>query len=469
MRFNLWTPFVGACCVVFVLSWSYAYSAESVKPNILFIVADDLNNELGCYGSGIVRSPNIDLLAERGIRFDHAYCNYPVCNPSRVSFLSGLRPETTRILDLATPPRTYIKDAIMLPEFFRRNGYQTVKIGKIFHTGDEFEDPRSWDIDIREDKTAKNPPPDQIVSSQGSRGIQLNCSDDVTWDGRVARMAIEKMQRLSQDTQPFFLAVGFRRPHAPYIAPQKYHALYDAKQLFPRSGTPEHLQFIPDIALTYRTGVNPMFPQDHPGDTMAAYFASVSFLDAQVGIVMDELDRLRLRDKTIICFLSDHGYHLGEHGGLWHKLSLFDESVRVPLIVSAPGYRTGVAKGVVELIDLYPTLLDLCGFPALAGLEGSSFKPILRDPNHPGKRIAITVVSRPGKGIKPSDKRFGNLSTLGKSAFDGRWRYTFWPDGSEELYDHRRDPHEFQNLANEPMYASIKVELKRLVAEQTRS
>src|SRR6266446_2766016 len=317
--------------------------------NVLYIVSDDLNTSLGCYGHPVVKSPNIDRLAGRGVRFDHAYCNYPVCNASRTSFLSGKRPDTTGVVDNATPTRTFLKDSVMLPELFRRNGYAAIKVGKIFHTGDKFEDPGSWDVDIRENRTSKSPPAEQIARTQGSGGVVLHAKDEDTWDGFVARKAAELMEKAVKDGKPFFVAAGFRRPHMPYIAPEKYFALYAPDKLLPRYGPPEHLANIPDLALTYRLGEK-KFPEKNPGDTMAAYYASISFMDAQVGVLLDTLDRLKLWENTIVVFHSDHGYHLGEHGGLWHKMCLFEETTRVPLIVAAPGKTAGATSpGLVEL------------------------------------------------------------------------------------------------------------------------
>jgi uncharacterized sulfatase len=438
---------------------------EPARPNVLFIVSDDLNNSLGCYGNPVVRSPNIDRLAARGMRFDRAYCNYPVCNPSRTSFLSGRRPDTTGVLDNATPPRTHLKDAVFLPEFFRQHGYRTIKVGKVFHTGDEFEDPRSWDTDIRETSQAKNPPAAQIARRQGPHGIVLRASEEATWDGFVARRAAELMQEAATNGKPFFVAAGFRMPHTPYIAPEKYYALYNPEEFKPRYGPPDHLARVPALALTYRTGVNVRFPDERPGDTIAAYYAAVSYMDAQVGVLLDALKRLELQDQTIVVFMSDHGYHLGEHGGLWHKLSLFDECARIPLIFAAPGAKPGTSTRLVESVDLYPTLADLCGLPPPEKLEGTSFKPLLGDPTQPWKSAAFTVVSRPRENVPPGDPKFGDIASLGRTVFDGRWRYTAWPDGSEELYDHHHDPFEYANLAADPHQRDQLANMKKRLAD----
>lgn len=455
MKYLLNRVFQASClfsiAATFVLSlvWAQAISGDERKNterlNILYIVSDDLNNNLGCYGHGIVQSPNIDRLATRAMRFDHAYCDYPVCNPSRVSFLSGLRTPSTQIVDLATPTRTHLKDAIFLPELFRKHGYRTIKVGKIFHTGDQHEDPRSWDIDIRETTQAKNPPESQILRRQGPSGIVLRANDEDTWDGFVARKAAAFIEEAASGSTPFFVAAGFRMPHTPYIAPEKYYGLYQPEILKAQRGPLESLTRVPDQALTYRLGLNPKFPEERPGDTLAAYYSAISYMDAQVGVLLDTLDRLQLWDSTIVIFHSDHGYHLGEHGGLWHKLSLFEECARIPLLFAAPARRPGSTARLVEAVDIYPTLAELCQLPAPTNLEGTSFVPLLEAPNRVWKNAAFTYVSRPRER---GNSKFGDLNTLGRTVFDGRWRYTEWHDNSVELYDHASDPSEYRNLAS---------------------
>jgi iduronate 2-sulfatase len=447
------------CCFIAIAGRLPA--AETGKSNVLYIVADDLNNNLSCYGHPIVKTPNIDRLASRGVRFDRAYCNYPVCNASRTSFLSGKRPETTGVVDNQTPPRTFLKDASMMPEHFRKNGYTSIKVGKIFHTGPEFEDPRSWDIDIVENSTSKKPPSDQILREQGKSGIVLKADDDKTWDGFVARKAAEYLDQATKSGKPFFIAAGFRRPHGPYIAPEKYFQLYEPDTLKPLLGPPEHLKGIPELALTYRLG-NAKFPWNKPGDTIAAYFAAISFMDAQVGVLLDALDRLRLWENTIVVFHSDHGYHLGEHGGLWHKMCLFEETARVPVIVAHPTKtKNSASTGIVELVDLYPTLVELCGLPQPADLEGASFSRLLEQPNLAWKKAAFTVVSR-GDNIDATKKL--DRAKMGRTVVTDRWRYTQWHDGSSELYDHANDPHEWSNLADSAEHASQRDGLQRLLA-----
>ncbi len=427
------------------------------RKNVLYIVADDLNCNLGCYGHAVVKSPNIDRLASRGVRFGRAYCNYPVCNASRISFLSGRRPDSTGVVDNVTPPRTILKDAVMLPEHFRNSGYTTIKVGKIFHTGKDFEDPRSWDLDIVENSTSKNPPAEQILRKQGKSGVVLRSDDADTWDGFVARRAAELIEQTAKRDKPFFVAAGFRRPHSPYIAPEKYFALYQPDALLPRDGPSEHLKSIPDLALTYRLGAA-KFPDKNPGETMAAYFASISFMDAQVGVLLATLDRLKLWDNTVVVFHSDHGYHLGEHGGLWHKMCLFEETSRVPLIVAAAGKNTAVSPRLVELVDVFPTLVELCGLNQPPDLEGTSFVPLLSNPQRAWKQAAFTVVSR-GSNIEAT--RSLDPTKLGRTMVTDRWRFTQWHDGEQELYDHAADPFEYVNLAADPKQSRLCSELQK--------
>ena len=334
--------------------------------------------------------------------FDRAYCQDPLCNPSRVSFLSGLRPDKTDVYTLATHTREHLGDWVMLPEYFRKNGYFTAQIGKIYHTNDGFEDPRSWDVEIRE--TGKQPPADEIVKAgephgPGGHSIDwawLRTADEKTPDGVVARKAVGYMKQAVADKKPFFLGVGFRRPHAPFAAPQKYFELYPPAKVRLADAVPAgHSASLLPAAINYAAPKLPM-PEKEQRELIAAYYACTSFMDAQVGVLLDALQRAQLWDNTIVVFVGDHGYHLGEHGGLWHKLSLFEESARVPMIIYAPGMKAKGESlhGLVEMIDLYPTLVSLCGLPTRQGLDGIDLSPLLDDPTRPTKPAAYTVIAR---------------------------------------------------------------------------
>ncbi|MES1213850.1 MAG: sulfatase [Singulisphaera sp.] len=443
-------------CYVVALLFSVvtAPAATAIaRPNVVFVMADDLNCDLGCYGHALVKSPQLDRLAERSVRFERAYCQYPVCNPSRVSLLSGRRPTTTRVVDLLTPTRSTLGDTVMLPEHFRRHGYTTVKLGKIFHTGVGFEDPRSWDYELTETKEAKNPPADQIAENRWGRVIMLDAADDATWDGKLAVEARRQLTQLAAKPQPFFLAVGFRRPHVPYIAPRRYFDLYPVGGIPRLVEATDHLRAIPPLALPYLCYDEEKLESPQRAGVVAAYYAAVSFLDAQVAGILATLDELRLWENTIVVFTSDHGYHLGEHGGLWHKMTLFEESCRVPLLVAVPQGRRGASsRAIVELLDLYPTLAELCELPLPEGLEGKSFVPLLADPQQAWPQVAQTVVSRVA-GRSAHDAL--DPDRLGRSIRSDRWRYTAWPDGRRELYDHEQDPQEQKNLADSPDFAAV--------------
>jgi uncharacterized sulfatase len=431
--------------------------AQTKKPNVLILFTDDLNCDLGCYGHKVVKSPQIDRLAKKGIRFERAYCNYPVCNPSRTSILSGRRPETTGVVDNVTPTRTFMENVVFLPQLFKMFGYRVIKLGKIFHTGNAFEDPRSWDVDVRETADAKKIPPEQIERTFGMSGIILKVKDEEAYDGKLARKAVETLGELTRKEQPFFLAVGFRRPHTPYVAPRKYFDLYPAHTLPVPEEPAEHVKSIPPIAFGPKMA-NPT--RQRIQETRAAYWASISYVDAQLGLILDALDRHQLWDSTIVVFLSDHGYHLGEHGGLWHKMSLFEESARVPLIVAAPGKRPAPCGRLIELVDLYPSLCELCGLKSPEGLEGQSFAPLLDDPTRAGREAAYSVVSH-----VPSVNGGVQLdrAKLGRSLRTERYRYTEWHDGSRQLYDHDQDPREYRNLASDPAHADLVSRLQRLL------
>lgn len=441
-----------------------AQTSSHGKPNVLFITVDDLNTHLGCYGNVTVRTPNIDRLAQRGVRFDRAYCQFPVCNPSRTSFLSGLRPDATGILDNKTPPRTHLKDAVFLPQHFRQHGYFTARAGKIFHDGKDngpWDDEACWDVS----EPGVGKPRLRVIAQQTvRRGANANAyyilrweildADDAdTGDGVVARRTAQLMEKAVQDGKPFFLAAGLRKPHQDFVAPKRYFDLYDPQKIKIPAAPPEHVKAIPRAALNFAPGSDPI-PEDQARQVAAAYYACVSFMDAQVGVLLDMLDRLKLWDKTVVVFLGDNGFHLGEHGGLFGKGTLFDGSVRIPLVIAAPGKRAGAASArPVELLDLYPTLTALCGLPVPKDLQGASLVPLLETPDREWSRPAFSQVRN------------------GRSVHTQRYRYTEWADGRGgiELYDLEQDPGEFQNLAGNAQHATTVAQMKRLLRPPAKS
>lgn len=463
IRFCLWLIVVAGS----LACGSTVFADE--KLNVLLVVADDLNTHLGCYGYN-VKTPVIDRLAQRGMRFDRAYCQAPLCNPSRVSFLSGLRPDRTGVYTLKTPTRKYLGDWVMLPEYFRKQGYFTAQVGKIYHTEDGFEDPRSWDVEQRE--FGKRPPDDQIVKWGESDGPGdhtndwewLKTPDAETPDGIVARNAVKIMEEKSKAGHPFFLGVGFRRPHAPYAAPQKYFEMYPLDQVsLPAAVPADHSASLLPAALPYAPAPKPLTEKEQR-ELIAAYYACTSFVDAQVGVLADALTRLGLWENTVVIFCGDHGYHLGDHGGLWHKNSLFEISARVPLIIYAPGMKAPgqPCEQLVELVDLYPTLTAMCGLATPKNLDGVNLAPLLNDPSQPVKQAAFSLIAR---NDDPNLPHLETYDYLGRSVRTDRYRFTEWDDGTRgaELYDYQEDPQEFVNLAQDPRHAPIVAELRAML------
>jgi len=405
-------------------------AVEAIKPNVLFIVADDLCNHVGAYGDEVVKTPHLDALAARGVRFDRAYVQYPICNPSRVSFLTGLRPDTTRIFGNSTALRSTLPDVVTMPQRFRESGYFTASISKIFHVSQrdprdpnqragswKLDDPVSWDFRINTQPTTLGGTGDRLGLALSPEMGDLNYrlmaegNDDDQEDGQAVRDAIALLEQ-NRD-QPFFIGLGFRRPHAAWVAPKAYFDLYPLTSL--RLPDPGSRTGVPSVAFTNEEA-NYGKPQEML-NLLQAYYASTSFMDAQLGRVLAALDRLDLTRKTIIVLIGDHGWHLGEHG-LWHKNTLFEESARAPLLIHAPGVKGNgrACARIVEFVDLFPTLADLCGVPAPAGLAGVSLRPLLDDPTAPHDRPAFTQVRRGSK-------------LMGRSIRTDRWRYTEWDEG----------------------------------------
>ena len=472
---HLFATIVLALCAS---NMALAAEQQAEKRNVLLIVSDDLNNALDCYGHPLVKSPNIDRLAENGLRFDRAYCQYPLCNPSRASFLSGLRPDQTGVHTNGVHFRTNVPDVVTLPQLFGNHGYFVARVGKLFHYGvpreigtcGVMDDPPSWHQTVNPRGRDKDEE-DKIFSLvPGKFGGTLSWmaaegTDEEQTDGIGAAEAIELLEKRSG--QPFFLGVGFYRPHTPYVAPKKYFGMYPIEGIT-LPPVQANLLDLPQAALLSSKSEHSKLDDRLRREATQAYHASTTFMDAQVGKLLDAVDRLGLAENTVIVMTSDHGYHLGEHS-LWQKMSLFEESARVPLIISAPGMKSkGKSTGqLVELIDLYPTLADLCGLPVPENLPGQSLRPFLDDPEAPGKPAAVTQVQR--------RKRRGQTEAdyMGYSVRSERWRYTEWDEGEKgvELYDHDNDPSEMRNLADDPDMASVVKEMKALlvsVLEETK-
>lgn len=448
----------GRACFLALVVWSggagggrtslHAASSPTPTPNVLFIVVDDLNTALGCYGNEAVKSPHIDRLAARGVRFDRAHCQYPLCNPSRVSFLSGRRPETNGVYVLGTTARTALPDAVMLPQFFRQRGYFTAGAGKVFHNG-KGSDAASWDF--YEDGPTDDPEEKAAIASRygagdsagdGRPASHVLASDGArTRDGRNVRTILRLLAEKSATGKPFFLAAGFHKPHLPWTAPKTFFDLYAPGGLAPN---PEPaLREVPAIAL--QTELSGFAQPDSREAAIRGYYACISFTDSHVGMLLDELERLDLWKNMVVVLVSDNGFHLGDHGGLWAKLSAFEASTRVPLIIAGAGVPAGrVVTTPVELLDIYPTLAELSRAPAPAGLEGQSLVGLME-----GREK--TTSRRPASSMVFHYDQARRTDVLGRTVIADNWRYTEWDGGraGREFYVRADDPGEYRNRVSE--------------------
>jgi iduronate 2-sulfatase len=443
-----------------------AQQAAVRRPNVLLIMADDLNDDMGTFGHPLVKTPNLDRLAARGVRFDRAYTQFPLCSPSRVSLMTGFRPDKTRIYELQTNFRTILPDAVALPQMFKRNGYLSARVGKIYHYGNPgdigtsgLDDPASWDlvvnprgVDKDEETKLTNPTPKRGLGSALAY-YASPAPDEEHTDGKVATETIALLEK--NKDRPFFIGAGFYRPHCPFIAPRKYFDMYPLERIAAPKWSPGDVEKVPAPAW-FTTPPNWDISEQGVRESIQAYYASISFLDANVGRLLDALDRLGLNGNTVVIFISDHGYALGERGQ-WMKQMLFERAARAPLIIAGAGVA---AKGqssrrIVEFVDLYPTLADLARVAPPEGLHGRSLTPLLKNPRASWNHPAFTQVQR-----GPAATAF-----RGYSVRTEQWRYTEWDDGKRgtELYDEKADPGELRNLAADPGRAKTVAEMQRLL------
>jgi len=437
--------------------------AQTARPNVLFLICDDLNCDLGAYGHPQVKSPNIDRLAARGVRFDRAYCQYPLCGPSRASFMTGLYPDQTLIKRNGVYVREHLPRVNTLSQMFRDAGYFATRIGKIYHYNvplhigtSGHDDPYSWDYTINprgRDRTDEHTIFSLVPGRFGgtlSWRVDEGLDEEQT-DGIAATEAIAMLEKHAEGGQPFFLAVGLYRPHTPFVAPKKYFDLYPVDQISVPEVPAGYFETLPAPA---RRSVRRKREQVDLDPALArqaiqAYYASITFADAQLGRILDAVDRLRLNDNTIIVFTSDHGYHMGEHGH-YQKTTLFENATRVPLIFAGPGVASGeTSASLAEMVDFYPTLANLAGLDPPAFLSGTSLAGTLADPSEATRTSALSLYHH-GYSLRTQDFRY---TEWGAAGADGR-----------ELYDHRHDPAELNNVAEDPAYEAVVVQL----AEQLR-
>jgi len=436
-----------ACAVI-----STSASAAEARKNVLFIAVDDLRPELGCYGNTIIKSPNIDRIAKSGVVFENAFCQQAVCSPSRTSLLTGTRPDTTKVWDLKTHFRKAQPDLVTLPGHFKANGYFTQSMGKIFHHG--LDDAQSWSVPSEFPKALFNAG-GKKNEGRGPAFLATDGADNALHDGQLADMAVTALRGMKEKNQPFFFAVGFIRPHLPFISPKKYWDLYDPASI-PLATNPFRPKNAPDYSIVSGGEIHsydgvpkePHLPDDYARQAKHGYYAAVTYVDAQIGRVVDELDRLGLRESTIIVLWGDHGWKLGEHDA-WAKHSNVENDTHVPLLVSAPGMAAAGKKSpaLVEFVDVYPTLSDLAGLPKPEKSEGLSFKPLLDDPAKAWKSAAFSQYPR----------KLGKKNLMGYSMRTERYPLTTWVFKDEmnkvdavELYDLKNDPQENTNIAGEP-------------------
>ncbi|MCS5490218.1 sulfatase [Algoriphagus limi] len=454
---------------------SYFSFAQKNRPNILLIVADDLNQTaLGAYGNRLVSTPNIDRLASEGMLFQNTYPQYPVCGPSRASFLFGYYPSATETYGYTSGRENVGADRKSLPEFFKENGYYTARISKIFHMGvpidietgsDGQDDAASWIERFNSPgpewqseglaELVQNNPDGKIERKGGNvmTIVQAEGGDLSQSDGKTAQKAIELIQQQNRD-KPFFLAVGLVRPHVPFVAPKEYFDSYPWQSIVPPPVIEGDWEDIPNKGINYVTTQNAEMNYIHKQKAIAGYYASVSFMDAQVGKILDALKQAGLSENTIIIFTSDHGFHLGEHE-FWMKVSLKEESVRVPFIIKAPGYSPGKSESFVELVDLYPTLLDLTNSQIPKRLQGISLKPLLKNPQQEVRPFAFSV-TQGGSTYLIRTKRWAYIQ-YGKNAEEGM-----------ELFDMEQDPGQYQNLAYDDYFQSQVEEMKALLNQKIK-
>ncbi|TAJ14533.1 DUF229 domain-containing protein [Marinilabiliaceae bacterium JC017] len=484
---------------------------EDKKPNILFLTVDDLKPVLGCYGNQNVLTPNIDQLAKSGVTFSNAYCQQAICAPSRISVFTGLRPDRTKVWDLKTNMRDMNPEVVTLPQYFKDNGYESVGLGKLLH-GAKDDDPTSWSIPYRHDreltyadgfiypangkyqtpaiheamKKAQKQKLSWIQTNRYLKSLGLSPSvecmdipDNAYEDGAVAEAGMDLMEQLSQGDKPFFLALGFHKPHLPFVAPKKYWDLYDRDSVelpaFSKKAknSPDYayhswgeLRNYSDIP---QQGPVPLEKQK---ELIHGYWASVSFMDAQVGKVLAKLDELGLRENTIVVLWGDHGWHLGDHG-IWCKHTNFEQATKAPLIISAPSYAHGQhTSSMAEFVDIFPTLCELSGLDTPEVLEGESQVPALEQPETMVKDYALSQYPR-------------GINVMGYSLRTERYRLTVWLKGkfhegiihqdpqveAIELYDYQKDPDETVSLATDPAYTNtvktLKSKLFKLLNSQT--
>ena len=448
--------------------------SKDSRPNVLFFLVDDLRPSLGCYGDSLAYTPNIDRLAQEGIIFNRAYCQQAVCNPSRASLLTGLRPDENGVTDLETHFREKVPDVVTLPQLFKNNGYYTVGTGKVFHALPHTVDPVSWTEPVPNYHPWGYLLPENHTGT-GKQNVTecTNVHDTAYSDGKIAADAIRFLKEAGAAGKPFFLAVGFMKPHAPFVAPKKYWDIYRETEFLITDR--DRVKGSPDMAYHnwqeirgYRDVPDSgPIPLEKEQQIWHGYYACISYIDAQVGRVMGSLEKLGMKDNTIIVFWGDHGYHLGEQAS-WCKSTNFELDVRVPLIMTAPGMKGNgqSSEAIVETLDIYPTLAELCKLEPESSLSGTSLQPLLKNPKKKWKNIAFSQFIRPYGALRSKSP-----THMGYSVRTDEWRCTYWFDLAageiveKELYRLSGNSVETENLSGRTEMEGIEAELAGMIVD----
>ncbi|MEI7472123.1 MAG: sulfatase [Chitinophagaceae bacterium] len=522
---------IGILSVLLVFTVQFIFAQKSAKPNILFIAVDDLKPELGCYGNKQIKTPNIDRLAKMGTVFMNNYCQQAVCGPTRASLMTGMRPDVTQVWDLKTQMRDVNPDIVTLPQYLITQGYTTVGIGKIYHPSSALKkiDPVSWSdtylvakeedyadgMGLPANKQYQNPQTKALFKPKEKgqekikkeddgddeapttiKGPSTECiavPDNAYEDGANAIMAKAKIILLEKNNKPFFMAVGFHKPHLPFVAPKKYWDLYVKEDMplaafqehskdgpliaYHKSGELRNYTDIPEFATLPGKELRIGLKEDKQKELIQGYYAAVSYMDAQVGILLNTLDSLGQLNNTIIVLWGDHGWHLGDHD-LWEKHTNFEQATRAPLIFAAPKMKAGVSNSLSEHVDIFPTICALAGVPVPTQLEGKSLVPIMKNNKAKVKEYAISQYPR--KLGKDEMKRTGyeNSAIMGYSLRTASYRYTLWMNNfttkekfdvnkvyASEMYDYTKDPLEKVNVVNDKNYDKIAKDLYGKILE----
>ena len=505
----------------------FAQNKSTNKPNILFIAVDDLKPVLGCYGNTLVKTPNIDRLAKMATVFNKNYCQQAICGPTRASLMTGTRPDATKIWNLTTQMRDVNPNTVTLPQYLITQGYTTSGIGKIYHPSSAIGgvDPVSWSIPYLKSKESdfpaefgipangqyqlpetkdrmtpeiiaerKKQSKDLAANDENPKSIKgpstecIDVPDNAYQDGVNALLAKNQIIALSKSDKPFFMAVGFSKPHLPFVAPKKYWDLYKREDMpiasfqehskngpliaYHQSGELRNYLDIPEFATLPADSLRIGLQLEKQRELIHGYYAAISYMDAQVGILLNTLESLGTLDNTIIVLWGDHGWHLGDHD-LWHKHTNFEEATRAPLIIAGPGINAGKTSSLTEFVDVFPTICDLAGVAVPKNLDGKSLKPLMLNNKTKGKEYAISQYPRKLKKAEMAKLGYTDSKMMGYSLRTDQYRYTIWMNNftskdtfnesqvyASEMYDYVKDPLEKVNVVNDKNYTSISAKLK---------